>query len=147
MAETIKDYGHLGMHLQAGDLSWVADTIKCALTTSAYAVSQANDEFFSSVTNEIAAGGGYAAGGFTLAGKSVSYDAATRQTRFLADDINLAALTPASPFRYGVVYKSTGVAGTSFLIAYINFATDRDPAGGVFGVQWAPTGVSFIQAT
>lgn len=146
MAVSTKVYGHLGAHLAAGDLDWAADTIKLALTTSAYAVSQGGDEFFSSVTNEIAAGGGYVAGGFTLTGAALSYDAGTREERFDADDLSVAALTPASPFRYGVVYKDTGVPGTSILIAYLNFGADQDPAGLPFAIQWPTTGVWYAQA-
>src|SRR4051794_7870442 len=126
MAATIKCYGHAGAHLQAGDIAWVANTVKLALCTSAYTPDQGNHEFFSDITNEIAAGGGYSAGGFSLAGKSLVYDATTREERFDASDLSSAALTPASPFRYGIIYKSTGVAGTSILLAYINFGADQD---------------------
>lgn len=147
MAVTIKVYGHLGFHLQAGDLTWTSDTIKLALTTSTYAVSQGNDEFFSDVTNEIAGGGGYTAGGFTLTGASLSYDATTREERFDADDFSVGALTPASPFRYGVIYADSGSPASSILIAYLNFGADQNPAGLPFAIQWATTGVWYAQAS
>jgi len=146
MAATIKWYGHAGVHLSAGDFDWAGDTVKLALATSSYAVSQANDEFFDDVTNELAASGGYSAGGFALSGKATSYDSATRQERWDADDFSVGALTPSAPFRYGIIYKDTGVAGTSILIAYINFGSDQDPAGLPFSIQWASTGVVYIQA-
>jgi hypothetical protein len=144
---TIKWYGKAGVHLGNKDIAWTTDTIKLALATSAYAFSQSNDEFFSDVTNEIAAGGGYTAGGFALTTKTRSYDATTREERFLADNINVAALTPASAFRYGIIYQATGVAGTSILIANINFGTDQNPAGLPFVIQWAATGVLYAQAS
>jgi hypothetical protein len=147
MAATIKCYGKLGVHLAQGDINWTADTVKLALTTSAYAVSQSNDEFFSDVTNELAATGGYTAGGVALTTKTRSYDATTREERFLADNFSIAALTPSAAFRYGVVYKDTGVAGTSILIAYINFGADQNPAGLPFAIQWAATGVFYEQAS
>jgi hypothetical protein len=146
MAASIKVYGHLGFHLQAGGLAWASDTIKLALTTSGYAVSQANDEYFSAVTNELSGSGGYTSGGFTLTGCALSYDATTREERFDATDFSVSALTPSAPFRYGVIYKDTGTAGTSFLIAYINFGADQDPAGLPFAVQWPTTGVWYAQA-
>lgn len=148
MAATVKVYGEAGKHLAQGNINWVSDTIKLAFTTSAYAVDQGNDEFFSSVTNELTTGGGYTAGGFTLTGKAVSYDATTREYRFDADDINIAALTPSSPFRYGVVYDATpGSAATDILIAYINFGADQSPAGLPFPIQWPGTGVWYTQAS
>src|SRR6185369_2510766 len=126
MSATIKVYGHVGAHLQAGDIDWASDTVKLALTTSSYAVSQANDEFFSTVTNELAGTGGYTAGGVALASKSVAYDSATREERFQAANWSIAALTPSSPFRYGIVYQDTGSPATSILICYINFGADQD---------------------
>lgn len=147
MSATIKVYGHAGVHLANNDITWNSDTVKLAFTTSAYAVSQANDEFFSDVTNELTTGGGYTAGGQALTGKTRTYDATTREERFIADNFSIAALTPSSPFRYGVIYKSTGTPSTSILIAYINFGADQNPAGLPFAIQWASTGVWYAQAS
>lgn len=148
MAATIKVYGHVGGHLQAGDIDWAGgDTIRLALTTSAYAVSQGNDEFFDDVTHELTTGGGYTAGGDALTGLALSYDAVTREERFIADNYALAALTPSSAFRYGIVYDDSGSPATSILIAYINFGADQNPAGLPFAIQWASTGVWYAQAT
>ncbi len=144
---TVKCYGKISGHIQSGGLTWASDTIKLALATSSYAVNQATDEFFSDVTNEIAAGGGYSAGGFTLTTIAPAYDSGTREERFDADDVSVSALTPASPFRYGIVYKSTGTPSTSSLIAYLNFGADQDPAGLPFAIQWAATGVFYMQAS
>lgn len=147
MAVTIKCYGHAGDHLRDGDVDWAGDAIMLALTTSAYAVAQGTDEFFDDVTNEIAAGGGYSSGGFALSGMVETYDSATRESRFDADDFSVGALTPASPFRYGVIYDDSGTPSTSILLAYINFGADQDPGGLPFAIQWASTGVFYIQAS
>lgn len=147
MAATIKCYGHLGVHLRNGDIAWDTDTIKLSLHTSSYAVDQGNDEFFSTVTNELTTGGGYTAGGIALTSLSRTYDATTREERFIAANVSIAALTPSSAFRYGVIRKDTGTAGTSILIAYINFGSDQNPAGLPFAIQWASTGVWYAQAT
>lgn len=147
MAATIKCYGHAGVHLQAGDIDWATDTIKLALVTSSYTPDQGNHEFFSDITNEIAGSGGYTSGGFTLTGAALAYDATTREERFEADNFSVAALTPSAAFRYGIIYKSTGTAGTSELLAYINFGADQNPGGLPFAIQWASTGVFYIQAS
>ena len=147
MAATIKCYGEAGKHLVADPIAWTSDTIKLALTTSSYAVNQGTDEFFSTVTNELTTAGGYTAGGFTLSSKSVNYDSSTREYQFIAGNVSVSALTPSSAFRYGVIYKSTGTASTSPLLAYINFGADQNPAGLPFAIQWASTGVFYIQAS
>jgi hypothetical protein len=147
VAATIKCYGHAGVHIAQGDVDWPGDTIKLALTTSAYTVSQANDEFFDDVTSELAGSGGYTSGGFTLTGMTNTYDATTREERYIADNFSVGALTPSAPFRYGVVYDDSGTPSTSILLAYINFGADQNPAGLPFAIQWAATGVFYIQAS
>lgn len=147
MAVTVKAYGHACAHVAQGNLVWATDTMKLALCTSAYTPDQGNNEFFTDLTNELAASGGYTAGGFALSGKSASYDATTREYRFDAADFSVAALTPSSPFRYGIVYKDTGTPGTSWLLCYLNFGADQDPGGLPFAIQWAATGVCYLVAS
>lgn len=146
MAATIKVYGHTGVHLRNGDIDWDSDTIMMSLHTSSYAVSQGSDEFYSDLTNELTTAGGYTVGGFALSGMSRTYDATTREERFIASNFSVGALTPSSAFRYAVIYKSTGTPSTSILIAYINFGADQNPAGLPFAIQWASTGVWYTQA-
>lgn len=146
MAATIKVYGKAGIHLRNGDIAWDTDTIKLSLHTSSYTVDQGANEFYTDLTNELTTAGGYTVGGFALAGMSRTYDATTREERFLANNFSVAALTPSSPFRYGVIRKDTGTGSTSILIAYINFGADQNPAGLPFAIQWASTGVWYTQA-
>lgn len=62
--------------------------------------------------------------------------------------MSIAALTPSAAFRYGIVYDSTpGSAATDILLAYIDFGSDQNPAGLPFAIQWASTGVFYIQAS
>lgn len=144
MAVTIKCYGNLGTQLANKSITWGTDTVKLSLHTSSYAVAQGTDQFFSDTTNEIAAGGGYSSGGFSLASMTLSYDATTREERYLAANVSVSSLTPASPFRYGVIYD---VTASNALLAYINFGADQDPAGLPFAIQWASTGVFYNQAS
>ncbi len=149
MAVTVKVYGKAVTHLDVGDIDWAGDTIKLALVTSAYTPAQGTDEFWLDAdAHEIAGSGGYTTGGFTLTGCVKTYDSATREDRFDADDFSVAALTPSAPFRYGIVYDSTpGSAATDQLLAYINFGADQDPGGLPFAIQWAATGVFYGQAS
>jgi hypothetical protein len=124
-------------------VDWLTDTIKVALATSTYAPNQDTHAFFSDITNEIT-GTGYTAGGVTLANKTLTYDTATNETRLDSDD---AAWTTATfTARFAVVYKSTGVAGTSPLMGYVNFGGDQTVSTGNFTIQWDATGVLKVTA-
>jgi hypothetical protein len=103
---------------------WTTDTIKLALVTSSYTPDLDNHDFWDDVSaNELATGNGYTTGGNTLGTKSVGFDAGTNQTRLIATSGNVWTFTGgvAKAFRYGVIRKDTGTAGTSPLIALIDF--------------------------
>jgi hypothetical protein len=74
-------------------------------------------------------------------------DAGTNQTRLDADD----AVWNASPgetltARRAVVYKDTGVAATSPLLAWVDFETDVSATGGPLTVQFDSTGIVRLTA-
>lgn len=126
-----------------GTINWASDTIKVAAATSAYTPNQDTDQFFSSITE--ATGDGYTAGGVTLADKTSSYDAASNNVMLDAADIswpNPIALT----FRYLIVYKSTGTAGTSPLLGYVDFGADQTTTTGPINVTWNASGVMYGNA-
>ncbi|MGE0460881.1 MAG: hypothetical protein AB7Q16_05890 [Vicinamibacterales bacterium] len=60
---------------ESSAVDYLSDTIKMALTTSAYTPDLDAHEFFSDVTNEIT-GTGYTAGGVALGSKTITYTAA-----------------------------------------------------------------------
>ena len=144
MAVTTKIYGLAQKHFASGDIVWATDTVKVALATSTYTPNQDTHEFFSDITNELAASGNYTAGGASLASKAISYDTATNNEILDAADLTFTALTPSAAFRYAIVYKSTGTSTTSELIAYIDFGADQNPAGSDFTLSWAATGVLYL---
>lgn len=125
-----------------GSIDWNTDTIKMALVTSSYSPNQDTHVFFSDVTNEISASGTYPAGGVTLT-CSVTIDNTNNRAIYDANDVSITSFT--GTFRYGVIYKSTGVASTSRLIAIIDFTganitvqtgtfTYTVPTAGVFNI-------------
>jgi hypothetical protein len=147
MAVSAKWYG-LALTGQYGStaanrVDWVNDTIKCALTTATYAPNQDTHDFFDDVTNEVT-GSGYTAGGVTLGTKTLTYDAATNETRLDAADALWATSTITA--RYAVVYKSTGTASTSALLGYVDFGGDQTTSAADFTIQWDATGVLKITA-
>lgn len=136
MADVI--YNNFKKNIMNGGIDLDTDTIKVALVTSSYTPDQDTHEFFSSVTNEVV-GTGYTAGGATLAGKAVTADNTDNEGVFDADDVVWTTSTITA--RGAVLYKSTGVAGTSALIAYIDFGSDKISTAGSFTIAWNAEGI------
>jgi hypothetical protein len=144
MAVTAKWYTNGPKHM-CSDVVWTSSTIKVLLTTSSYTPDQDAHEFKSSVTNEVASGGGYTTGGVTLASKTTTADTASNETRLDAADISWTSATFTA--RYAVVYADTGVAGTSALLGYVDFGVDTSVSAGTFSITWDATGVLKITAS
>jgi predicted dehydrogenase len=122
MANTLYDKGREAF--LSASISWSADTIKAVLVdTGTYTFSQAH-QFLSSLSGTV----GTAA---TLGTKTVTSGVAD------AADVTYTAVTGASVEAI-VIYKDTGVAGTSPLIAYIDTATNLPvtPNGGDISITW-----------
>lgn len=134
MAVTITEYNSYKDDLLQGNIDVTNDTLKVALVTSSYTFS-ASHEFFDDITNEIT-GTGYTAGGATVTSPTVSsgvFDAANVEW-------SSATFTAAG----AVLYKSTGTASTSPLIAFIDFDGDQSPASQTFRINWNASGIISI---
>lgn len=121
----------------------VNDTIKIAFCTSTYTPNIDTHENFDDITNELS-GGGYTAGGYTLSGMALTLD--TTNDRVKVDDtgnVSEAGLTGTS-VRYGIIYKSTGTASTSPLIAYVDFGENLTFAGATLAINWHANGITLI---
>ena len=114
------------------------DTIKVALADSGYTPDVDAHDFFNDITNE-ETGTGYTAGGATLANKTWAVVGASNVVKFDADDTSWASSTITT--RYAIIYKSTGTASTSPLIAVVDFTTDRTSDGGTFLISWNASGI------
>jgi hypothetical protein len=133
----------------ANPVDWDSDTIKVALCTASYTPDQDAHDFFNDVTNELAGENGYTAGGATLTGTEVSYDAATNQTRLKAtNNPSWKAEGASLTARYAIIYKSTGTGSTSPLLGYVDLgASVTVPAGGKFTLELDATGVLNVTAS
>ena len=110
-----------------GEIDWADDDIKCVLVdTDDYTVNLATDEFL----DVISAGARVATSG-NLASKTTTAGVAD------AADVTLSTVT-GDQSEALVIYKDTGVAGTSPLIAYIDTATGLPvtPSGGDITIEW-----------
>ena len=122
------------------EVDWDSDTIKVALVSSAYTPNQDGHDYWDDVVTNEVAGTGYTAGGKTLTGKTVTYDAGTNTVKFDADDASWPNSTITA--RYAVVYDDSGAtAGQKALIAYFDFTTDRASSNGEFVIRWGADGV------
>lgn len=141
MAVTAKLYGSFPAKLANKEIDFDTDTIKVALCTSTYVPNQDTHAYFSDITNEVV-GTGYTAGGATLASKTVTYTAASNTQTFDAADVAWASSTITA--RYAVIYESTGTAGTSALIGYVDFGADVSTTSGAFTITWDAAGIFTI---
>jgi len=110
-----------------GDIDWTNDDIKAVLVDSAdYSVNLATHEFLSDVPS-----GGRVATSGNFSSKTTTAGVAD------AADLALSAVT-GDPSEAVVIYKDTGSAATSPLIAYIDTATGLPvtPNGGNINVIW-----------
>lgn len=107
-------------------ISLDTDTIKCALIKNDYAQNLATDEWYTSISASVLGTPQ------TLASKTITNGV------FDAADVTFAAVTAGSVSEGVVLYKDTGVAGTSALLAYIDTITGfpLTTNGGDVTVQW-----------
>lgn len=127
MANTLFPKGKQKFLTAAINLS--SDTIKAILVTSAYTYSTSH-EFLSDL------GATTVGTAQTLTSKTVTDGV------FDADDVTFASLAPGSTLKAIVLFKDTGVAGTSALIDYIDVVTGlpMNTNGGDVTIQWENSG-------
>lgn len=139
MAVTGKLYGLVFTALWNKEIDFDTDTIKVALTTSAYTPDQDAHNYFDDVTNEVT-GTGYTAGGATLGSKTVTYTAGTNKHVLDAADTQWATSTITA--RTAVIYDaSPGSDAARPLIGYQQSDSDIISTGGNFDIQWNAAGI------
>lgn len=118
--------------------------IKIALITSAVGPNRVTHDFWSDLQATEVSGVNYVAGGneitaktVTVAGNIVTFDAANPAIWAL----NVAGFTNA---RYAILYKDTGVAATSPLIAYYDFGGNKGNTGSDFEIQIDALGIATL---
>jgi hypothetical protein len=123
MANALYDLGREAF--LRGEVSWNAHDIKCVLVdTDVYTVNLATHQFLSDVSGIVATSP-------NLASKTTTAGVAD------AADVTFTAVTGAQSEAL-IIYRDTGVAASSELIAYIDTATGLPvtPNGGDITVQW-----------
>lgn len=144
---SITEYDYFKANIDGGTaaggaaMDWLSDTFKVALATTTYTPNLTTHDFFDDITNELAAGNGYTAGGETLASKTTSAPSAGVVARDCADVV--WTFTATKDFRYAVIYKSTGVSSTSPLVCLIDItgAGNQTAPVGTWTLQFHATGL------
>lgn len=119
-----------------GNINFAADTFRMMLVTSAYTPDKDTHTKRSQVTNELAASGGYVAGGEIVGVTVNAVDTAADQIElvFATTDWDPATFTTAA----AVIYKARGGAATADeLVAYLDFGGNRSPNNGPFVVSFS----------
>lgn len=125
MANALYDKGR--QKFLEGGIAWLADNIKAVLVDAAdYTINLSTHEFLSDIP-----AGGRVATSANLTTKTSAAGVAD------ADDVTFSSVT-GDPSEALVLYKDTGTATTSPLIAYIDTATGLPvtPGGGNINVIW-----------
>lgn len=139
MADLI--YASFKEGLGKGHFDLAADTVRCALLTSAY-VPSAGHTTLADVAASEAAGAGYAAGGKTLSG--VAWTLAGTSVALSAADPSWAEASITA--RYALIYVAKTVAGrTNPLVCLLDFGADRGVTGGTFSVRFDASGVLALE--
>ena len=119
-------YGKGKEKLLSASINLSSDTIKAAIVSSSYTANLSTHEFYSDISATVLNTPQ------TLGSKTITLGV------FDAADITFTAVTSGSTAKAIVIYKDTGVAGTSPLLAYIDTITGFPLAtnGGDITIVW-----------
>jgi hypothetical protein len=131
-------YNSAKLRLLQRNFDFENDDFKVALVTATYSADKDAHEFFTDVTSE-SSGTNYTAGGKALENIVLSQDDANDRAILDADNLVWSVATLVA--RAAVIYKDTGSAATSPLLAYVDFDEDLETAGEDFILQWHEEGI------
>lgn len=124
-------YYSCALDTATGQVDFDTDTFYLMLVTAAYVPNASTNTKRSDVTNEVAAGGGYAAGGQAIAVASVLRAGNTTSVTFSNVLWDPSTITAAA----GVIYKRRGgLPAADELVAYLDFGGDISSSNGPFQV-------------
>lgn len=138
----------LGVLNGAFSTDWDNDTIKVALfaaAASSFVTNCSGYTYWSQIGSGEITGTGYTASGTTASGMSIAFNG-HNPTKIKLTASNTAWPTSTITARYAVVWKSTGAAGTSPLICWVDFGSDQSSSSGTFEIQWNSSGIVEISS-
>jgi hypothetical protein len=149
MAITVAFYG-LTMEKIAEQVGAAVDYLggvaQLSLHTNSYVPDRDADNFFDDATGEVANGNGYTTGGETLGGKTITYDTASDQVRWDANDVTWT-FTAGKTWKNGVIWINTGgAASTDPLYALLLWDSDQTVSTS-YTLAWDAAGILFIDVS
>lgn len=120
-------------------ISLIADTINVMLVTSSHTISQAHG-IKSSITNEVASGGGYTTGGATLGSKT--FGNASLVSTFDAADVAWTSATFSSASAH--IYDDSRATPVKPLVSYVDFGGTQTVTAATLALVWNASGIFTI---
>ena len=117
MANALYGKGKEKLLSSTNAISLDADTIKVSLILNTYGQNLNTDEWYTSINSFLAGGASAAMNTQTLASKTITLGV------FDAADVTFPSVTAGAVCEGVVIWKDTGTAGTSPLLAYIDTIT------------------------
>jgi hypothetical protein len=114
---------------------WVPQTMHVALMRPTFTPNIDTQLRYSDISaQELAAAGGYVAGGKVIPNRSISYDALANEYNLIGDDV---VWGPGATFsvRYGIIYEQS--TADKFLWGLLDFGQQFDVNNGYFAVDFA----------
>ena len=125
-------YNSFMRDIATGQVDCDTDTFKMMLVTSSYVASKSHDRR-DDITNEVAAGGGYTAGGNACALTVAATDNVNNDVEISFSVTSWTSATITA--RAGVIYKSRGGASSADeLVGYVDFLSNITSTNGTFAV-------------
>ena len=124
---------------------WVAETWRLMLLNSTHIPNASTQQYIASVSaNQIAATPGYALGGELVEDKASTANPLALNNYFIDATDKVIGPGASLNYRFGILYKDTGVPGTSPIRAQIDFETDQIVSNGTSTIQWSSLGLIYI---
>ncbi len=146
MAITVAAYPLGWMHCMKTGIDLDGATWKLALLTSTYTPALDTHDFYDDLTNELSTANGYTAGGVTISGVAITYDATSDQIRLDWTDPGWTFSADVT-WRYAVAYIDTGGAGsTDPLMLLLDWGSSQTLQG-VYAITLQATGIYAFDLT
>jgi hypothetical protein len=122
------------LHLGRGRVDLLTADLRAALLTSGYSPADTH-QWFADVQSFETVGAGYTAGGTALPNTAFDFDLDAGRAVLTCDQLlfDQAGFTA----RYAVVFAAAGDAGSSPLLAYVDFGDDVSPGGQPFPLTFS----------
>lgn len=128
-------YDKIMQHMLNGEVVFGTDTFYVMLVTSSYTPNKGTHDTISDVTNEVS-GTGYTTGG-TSSAATVTLDTSAHHGDVTFANVSWSTATITA--RAAVIYKHTGTAGTSWLVAYVDNGADASSVAATFAFAFTST--------